>query len=131
MTPEEVLSLLKEAADAFAAISGKPADNDLTRVEKVIYPLLLSVPYDQAEGIHNLRGIITPAATYDKTYGSPFPIPKRPASYSTSIKKDATDGDPRREEAVHKGIQEDFNFNLYAAAKRGTKAFLVANVNKT
>ena len=46
MTPEEVLLLLKEAADAFTAISGKPADNDLTRVKKVIYPLLLSVTYD-------------------------------------------------------------------------------------
>ena len=93
MTPEEVLLLPKEAADAFAAISGKPADNDLTRVKKVIYPLLLSVPYGQAEGIHNLHGIITPETTYEKTYGSPFPIPKCPASYSTSIKKDATDGD--------------------------------------
>ena len=129
MTPEEVLSLLKEAADAFTAISGKPSDNDLTRVEKVIYPLLLSVPYDQVKGTHNLRGIITPTASYSKSYGSPFPIPKRPALYSTSIKKDATDGERRGAEAVHKGIQEDFH--LYSAGERGTKAFLMANVDET
>ena len=78
MTPEEVLSFLKEAADAFTAISGKPANNDLTRVKKLIYPLLLSVPYDQVEVKHNLCGIITPTASYSKTYGSPFPIPNRP-----------------------------------------------------
>ena len=129
MTPKEVLSLLKEAADTFTAISGKPADNDLTRVEKVIYPLLLSVPYNQAKGTHNLRGIITPQSAYSKTYGDPFPIPTRPASYSTSIKKDATDGERRHAEAVHKGIQEDFN--LCSTGKHGTKAFLMANVDET
>ena len=107
MTPEEVLLLLKEAADAFTAISGKPADNDLTRVEKVIYPLLLSVTYDQVKVKHNLRGIITPSASYSKTYGSPFPIPKRPSPYSTSIKKDATDGERRGAEAVYTKLSGD------------------------
>ena len=129
MTSEEVLSLLKEAADAFTAISGKPADNDLTRVDKVIYLLLLSVPYNQVKDKHNLRGIITPTASYSKTYGSPFPIPNRPAPYSTSIKKDATNGKRRGAEAVHKGIQEDFH--LYSAGERRTKAFLMANVDET
>ena len=69
MTPEELLTLLKEAADAFAVPEGKPTDDDLTRIYKVLYPLLLSIPYDQEAGRHNLRRLITPKADYIKKYG--------------------------------------------------------------
>ena len=129
MSPEELLTLLKEAADAFAVPEGKPTDDDITRIYKVLYPLLLSIPYDQEAGRHNLRGLITPKADYIKKYGVSFRRPPRPATYSAAINATTSDAARRMEEAKHTVLKEDHN--LYLAGERGTKAFLTTIVDKT
>jgi hypothetical protein len=80
MTPEEITTLFAMAATLFQPITGQPTDNDLTAIWDLLYPLLLDIPYNEA-GTHNLIGLIEPTTTYTVTWGNPFPIPPRPATY--------------------------------------------------
>ena len=80
MTPEEITALFNTAATTFTPISGQPTDDDLTALREILYPLLLSIPYDE-DGDHNLIGLIENPDTYAETWGAPFPIPARPPAY--------------------------------------------------
>ncbi len=63
MTPEEITTLFATAATSIQPIIGQPTDDDLTAIREILYPLLLSIPYDE-NGTHNLIGILEPEATY-------------------------------------------------------------------
>ena len=88
MTPEEITALFAEAANKFSPIAGAPTDDDLTALRKTLYPLLLSIPYDE-DGTHNLIGLIEPPASYIATWGEAFPVPARPPAYDPAIAADA------------------------------------------
>ena len=62
MTPNEILTVLKEASDTFGDISVKPTNNDMSHMDKTFLPILLKIPYDQVEAAHNLSGLIAPSA---------------------------------------------------------------------
>ncbi len=68
------------AMASFQPIVSQPTDDNLTVLWKILYPLLLEIPYDEP-GTHNLIGIIQPMALYTATWGTPFPIPAWPPTY--------------------------------------------------
>ena len=46
MMLEDVATLLEEAAELFAAIVGQRTDANLHELRKVLFPILLDIPYD-------------------------------------------------------------------------------------
>ena len=58
MTPDEILTVLKEATDTFGDISVKPTEYDMSRMNRTLLPILLRVTYDQVDATKNLSGLI-------------------------------------------------------------------------
>ena len=50
MTPEDVATLSTDASGLFAAIVGQLMDANLHKLHEVLFPILLDIPYDLAEG---------------------------------------------------------------------------------
>ena len=50
MTPEDVATLFAEASELFTAIVGQPTDADIHELREVLFPILLDISYDLAEG---------------------------------------------------------------------------------
>ena len=77
MTPEEIALVFADATAKAMPIDGNPSDDDLTAMREVLIPILLSIPYD-ADGTHNLVGLIQPTATYTRIGAQPSPVPLGP-----------------------------------------------------
>ena len=121
MTPEEITALFAEAANKFSPIAGAPTDDDLTALRETLYPLLLSIPYDE-DGRHNLIGLIEPPSSYIATWGEAFPVPARPPAYDPAIAADATPVVRARMEAAHALVLRDFA--TYEATERAVAKFI-------
>ena len=93
MTPDGILSVLKEATNKFGEISVKPTDDDLSRIGKNLLQILIKIPYDQAEDTHNLSALIAPYAKYTTKYGTGFKLPTRPKPYCPTITATMSDAD--------------------------------------
>ena len=128
MTPDETITVLKEATDTFGDISVKPTDNDMSRMNKTLLPILLEIPDDQVDATHNLSGLITPSVKYTKKYGTAFKCSKRPKPYCTTITATMPDADQRKSKATHSSQKEDYQ--LYKAIEIGTMRFLTMTVDK-
>ena len=72
MSPEDVATLFTEALELFASIVGQPTDANLHKLCKFLFPILLEIPYDLAEGKQNLVGIISYDTDYNTDYGLSF-----------------------------------------------------------
>lgn len=120
MTPEEITALFATAATTFQPIVGQPTDDDLTAIREILYPLLLSIPYDE-NGTHNLIGILEPEATYATTWHAPFPVPQRPPPYP-AIADNASAVVRARGEAEHAILVKDYA--VHEAAERATSKFI-------
>ena len=90
MKAEAITLLLKEASDAFPPIDGKPTDDDLLAIRKVLLLILMLIPYDQLTAVHSLTGLITSPARYSSDHGASSPRPKRLPLYDLTIAADAT-----------------------------------------
>ena len=121
MTPEEITALFADAVNKFTPIVGVPTDDNLTALRKILYPLLLSIPYDK-DRVHNLIGLIEPTASYTTTWGAAFPIPARPPAYDPTIAADATPVVRARREAAHALVLKDFA--TYEATERAVAKFI-------
>ena len=75
MTPEDVATLFAEAPERFVAIVGQPTDANLHELRECLFPILLSIPYDQETGVQILVGIISDAADYRNDFGIAFVRP--------------------------------------------------------
>ena len=65
MTPEEVTAALKAASDAFPTITGRPADENIIKIVRIISAILRQVDdYDEVKAIHNLEGVVLTATSY-------------------------------------------------------------------
>ena len=93
MTPDEILTVIKEATNAFGNISAKPTDDDMLRMNRTLLLILLKIPYKQVETTHNLRGLISSSAKYIATYGTAFQRPMRPKPYSPTITATISDNE--------------------------------------
>ena len=74
MTPKEITAILKEAAEAFPYIQVKLNDDNTTRICLTLLSILISIPYNEAAGKHNLVGIIQNAFKYLAKYSEVFPV---------------------------------------------------------
>ncbi len=128
MTPDAITRLFKEAYDTFPPLGGKPTDDDLLAIQRILLPLLMVIPYDQLEGIHSLVAIFTEAAKYEADHGNKkFARPQHLPLYDDTIANNATTAIRVCSEAAHKSRLDDYA--SYEAAEHGVTKFLcnVAN----
>ena len=124
--------LFATASNEFTPIVGKPTDDDIFNITKVLYPLLHNLKYDEfivAGAVnHNLVGLLQLTAIYTAVRGVPFDRPANPGPYDLTIPDDATPVVRNRMEAAHRVLVDDFN--TFESAEDGIKAFIMANVKR-
>jgi len=135
MTPEEITTVLKEAAEAFPALgSRQPEDEDIVAIREALVPILLRIPYDNAAVAptkkHNLSGLIQRRTVYQNSRNdnAPFPAFVALGIYPT-IADDAKQNIVRKEEAIHKVKLADEGRRL--AAETGLSQFIFTVVDET
>ena len=47
MTPKDIVAKFADALEQFKTIEVQPSDIDLMRIQEVVAPLLLKIPYDK------------------------------------------------------------------------------------
>ena len=126
MTPEDVATLFAEASELFAAIVGQPTDANLHELRKVLFPILLDIPYDLTEGKQKLIGIISDDTDYNRDYGLSFVRLAPKAAYKGTLSKNGNNVVRNKVEATWKaGIPDE---RLYDVAERKTRRFILAKV---
>ena len=90
MTPKTIVAKYVNALKQFKPIDRQPSDTDLMRIQEVVSPLLLQIPYDEMGGTHNLIGLIRPVAAYTTFYGAAFIKPTQVVAYDATIENDTT-----------------------------------------
>ena len=125
--------LFATASTEFTPIVGKPTDDDIFNITKVLYPLLHNLKYDEfiVAGVdnNNLIGLLQLTALYTASRGHAFTRPNNPGPYDLTIPDDATSVVRNRREAAHRVLVDDFN--TFESAEDGIKAFIMANVAET
>ena len=129
MSPEEIVAKFVEAADLFEPIQGQPSDIDITLVRKVLTPILLQIPYDEAEAKDDLISIILGDVKYTAKYGQAFSPPQRVGAYDTSLPDDAKPVVRAKYEARWRAKRLDQN--TYETARRETTSFILKAVEDT
>ena len=89
MSPEEIVAKFVEAADLFEPIQGQSSEVDIMLVYEVLTPILLQIPFDEAEAKNNLIGIILSDVKYTTKYGQAFSLPQRVGAYDNSLANNA------------------------------------------
>ena len=107
MTPDEILTALKEATNTFGNITLKPTDNEMYSMNSTLPPTLTKTPCEQVDANHNLSGIITPSAKYTTKYGTAFKRPTRPGLYCLTITAPTSNANQRKAEVTNSSHKED------------------------
>ncbi len=94
MSPEEIATLFVAAQEKIQPVVGQPTDAFLNALREVLTPILLEIPYDEAEGKHSLIALIMLKTEYATKYGAPSVPPKQLGTYPSV----ADDAKPRRYE---------------------------------
>ena len=128
MTPEEILTVEKEATNTFGKIAAKPIGDDMPQLNQTLHKIILNIPYDQVKFTHNLSGLISPFDKYIAKYGTSFQRPKRPKPYSPTITATMSDEKFRKSKATHTACKEDYI--LYKAVEMGIMRFFTTNVDE-
>ena len=126
MMPENVATLFTEASDLFASIVGQPTDADIHELRKVLFPILLDIPYDMAEGKQNLVGLIFNDTDYNTDYGLSFVRLAQKAAYDDTLAKSANNVVRAKAEAMWKSAIA--NKRLYDGAERKNRRFILTKV---
>ena len=129
MSPEDIVAIFAEALERFRAIRGQPTDADLHALREILYPILLDIPYDQAEGKHSLVALILDAAEYFKLYNATFIRPTRLGAYDSSIADDASNR--VRAEAEAKWTAKRKDLEIFEVTERELRKFILAIVEDT
>ena len=105
--------LIATASENFTPIVGKPTDDDIFNITKVLYPLLHSLKYDEftVAGVqdHNLIGLLQLDTIYTAARGAAFARPANPGPYDLTIPDAATPVVRNQMEAAHMVLINDFN----------------------
>ena len=105
--PEDISTLFTEASELFAAIFGQPTDANLHELRKVLFPILLDIPYDLTEGKQKLIGIISDDTDYNRDYGLSFVRLAQKAAYDDTLTKNANNIIRTKSEAMWKTAISD------------------------
>ena len=129
MTPDKILTVIKEATNTFGNIAVKTTNDDMPRMNRMLLPILLNIPYDQVNITHNLSVLISPSAKYTAEYGTAFQSQTRPKPYIPTITTTMSDAERRKAEATHSARKEDYILN--EADEMVLMRFLNRNVDGT
>ena len=129
MLSDNISTLFDEALNKLERISGHPTDSHLTEICKILSQILLVVPYDEENGVHNLVRNIQDQTTYTAEYTVAFPRTSKPAIYDTSIDKNEKAPIHAQKEAIHKARCS--NFTTFEAADLEDKKFIPSRVENT
>ena len=129
MMLEEIVAKCADAIGKFEPIDGQPSETDLTRIQEVVAPLLLQIPYDKTGGTHNLIGLIQPVTAYTTRYGTEFAEPTQVGAYDTTIDENATSLVRVLTEAAHKAKRD--NCGTYKTARQETAHFILPVIEDT
>jgi regulator of replication initiation timing len=129
MSPEEIVTKFAEALEQFEAIVGQPTDSDLTRAREVLIQILIIIPFDEANAVHNLVGLIEDDANYKASYGASFVRPTKLPIYDKSIADDAKAVVRARMEAEHRAKRADYT--TCETAEREAREFILNVVEDT
>ena len=91
MTPKEIVEKFANALGQFNPIDRQPSNADLMRIQEVVAPPLLLIPYDETGGTHILIDLTRPVAAYATRYGAESIEPTRVGAYNVKIDDNATD----------------------------------------
>ena len=116
MSPEEIVAKFAGAADLFDPIIGQPSDVDITSIREMLTPVLLQIPYDDADGKDNLIGIILPEDKYTTKYGQAFSSLVRIGAYNETLADDASRVVRAKGEAMWSAKR--FDYNTFETARR-------------
>ena len=108
----------------FEPIAWQLSNSDLTRIQDVVAPLLIQIPYGKTGALHNLISIIQLEAAYITRYDAAFPKPSRIGAYCPSIDNNATSIVFTRTEAAHKAKRADHA--TYKTARQEMAQFILA-----
>ena len=129
MLPDNISSLFYEALENFEPIYDQPTDSHLAKIREVLAQILIVIPYDKENLIHNLVGLIQDPTTYTADYIIAFARPRKPAIYDASIRDDKKAPVRANNEAIHKAYIRDFA--NYEAAEHKTGKFILIVIKNT
>ena len=129
MKPEEVQLMFAARINIFDPISGQPTNNDLMQLREELALVLLPLPYNMDNGIHNLMGLVMDEDDYKVRYDTKFPNTTRPAVYDEDISNNATNLVRAKAEAVRTAKIADYQ--IFAAAEHKTRDFILAVIVDT
>ena len=101
MTPDKILTVLKEATNTFGNIAAKPTDDDMLHMNRTLLLILLKIPYNQFNNIHNFSGLVLPSDKYITKYGMVFQCATRPKPYTTTLSSTMSDAEQQKSEDTH------------------------------
>jgi hypothetical protein len=128
MKPDAITALFADASVHFIPFACDPTDDDIPAIHEVLTPLLLCIPYD-ADGRHNLVGLIAQRDKYKTKYSVFFARPKRPLFYDDTLDAAATPVVRARAEAIQTAKLTDYA--AFEAAKRAVVKFNRTAVDET
>ena len=99
---DEISTLFFKSLENFEPISAQPTDSDLVEICKILSQILLVIPYDEENGIHNLVGLTQDTIMYATDYTAAFRCPRNPEIYDMSIKDDEKAPVRSRKRAIYK-----------------------------
>ena len=127
--PNNISTLFSKAPKKFEPISGHPMDSHLAELCEVLSQILLVIPYNKGERVHNLVWIIQAATTYTSDCTSAFPRPNKPAIYDEFIKDNEKAPVHARKDKTHKALRR--NYTASEAADREAGKFILGVVEYT
>ena len=83
--PDDISTLFAKTLDKFEPIAGESTDLYLAELREVLSQILLVIPYDEENEVHNLIGIIKYPKTYTTDDTAALPRTCYPNIYNTSI----------------------------------------------
>jgi len=128
MSPEEIAALFATAREKLHPVVGQPTDAFLNSLREVLTPILLEIPFDEAEGKHSLIGLIMLRQEYIDEHGSAFVTPKRLGAYP-SVADDAKGPVRAKLEAEHKAKVADWV--TFATVERELRHFILDTFDET
>ena len=128
MKPDAITALFADASAHFIPFAGNPTDNDLTAIREFLMPLLLGIP-SNADGWHNLVGLIAQRDKYKAKYSVFFARPKRPLLYDDTLDAAATPIVHTHAEAIHTAKLADYA--AFEAAEHAIVKFISTAIDKT
>ena len=108
MTPDKILTMIKEATGTFGNIAAKPTNDEILHAKRTLLPIFLKIPYNQVKATHNLSGLILPSTKYIAKYGMAFQHPTHPKPYILTITATMSDVKRCKAEATHSARKEDY-----------------------